>query len=79
MVCLTAKPIVDRLESDLQGKADVIRVDIRSSLGSDIAQQFQIDSVPTLAIFDESGIERWRQEGALPDRTAIMTFFGLAP
>ena len=79
MVCLTAKPIVDRLESDLQGTADVLRVDIGSSLGSDLAVRFQINSVPTLALFDESGNERWRQEGALPDRTAVMTILGLSP
>jgi thiol-disulfide isomerase/thioredoxin len=50
MQCLVAKPIVDGIEKDLQGKAKVIRVNLLSKIGKEIAERYDVRSIPTLLI-----------------------------
>lgn len=50
-----AKPIVDGLESNLAGKANVVRLDIMSSLGRQAAGHFGVRGLPTLLVVDGSG------------------------
>ena len=50
-----AKPIVDGIERDLEGRASVIRLSVVSEVGSRAAQQYGVRGVPTLIIFDGNG------------------------
>jgi thiol-disulfide isomerase/thioredoxin len=50
-----AKPIVDGLEKDLEGKADVIRLNAMTSIGRQAAAHFGARGLPTLVLVDGNG------------------------
>jgi thioredoxin-like negative regulator of GroEL len=50
-----AKPIVDGIENDLEGQAQVIRLNVMSDVGSRAAQRYGVRGVPTVLIFDGNG------------------------
>ena len=50
-----AKPIVDGLEKDLKGKADVIRLNAMTSIGRQAAAHFGARGLPTLVLVDGNG------------------------
>ena len=50
-----AKPIVDGIERDLEGRAQVVRLSVMSGVGAQAAQRYAVRSVPTLVIFDCDG------------------------
>lgn len=50
-----AKPIVDGLEADLAGQADVIRLDLLSAVGRQAASHFGVRGLPTLVLVDGQG------------------------
>ena len=50
-----AKPIVDGLEKDLAGKADVVRLNVFSSIGQQAAAHFGVRGMPTLIVVDGQG------------------------
>lgn len=49
--CKMLAPVLEGLSNDMEGKAKFIKVDIDQSL--DLANQFQISSVPTMVIFKD--------------------------
>ncbi|MDY7076232.1 MAG: thioredoxin family protein [Chloroflexota bacterium] len=65
-----AKPIVDGLERELEGQAQVVRLSVLSEMGRTVAQRHDIRAVPTFLIFDDQGRLIERQVG-LPDRSKI--------
>ena len=65
-----AKPIVDGLERELEGQAQVVRLSILSKLGQEAAQRYGVRGVPTFLIFDGQGNLIERQVG-FPDRGRI--------
>ena len=65
-----AKPIVDRLERELEGQARVVRVSVLSELGREVAQRHGVRGVPTFLVFDGQGNLIERQVG-FPDRGKI--------
>ena len=50
-----AKPIVDGLENDLQGRARVMRLNVLNSVGMNAARHFGVHAVPTFIVFDGQG------------------------
>jgi thioredoxin-like negative regulator of GroEL len=54
-MCLVAKPIVDGLESDLQGRAHVLRLNLLDSVGMSAARRFGVRAVPTFIVLDGEG------------------------
>jgi len=50
-----AKPAVDGLERNLQGRASVIRLDVTSQVGRQAAAYFGVRAVPTLLLVDAHG------------------------
>jgi thioredoxin-related protein len=50
-----AKPIVDGIEQDLEGRARVVRLSAMSEVGRQVARRYGVRGVPTLIIFDGSG------------------------
>ncbi|MCB0194443.1 MAG: hypothetical protein KDJ65_21010 [Anaerolineae bacterium] len=49
------KPIVDGLESDLEGKAELVRLDIMTSVGRQAASMYGVRGTPTLIVVDGQG------------------------
>jgi len=52
---LLAKPVVDRLEHELEGQAKLIRLDLMSAVGRQAAVRFRVRAVPTLVVVDGKG------------------------
>ena len=50
-----AKPLVDRLETNLAGKAEVIRLDLLSGVGREVAMRYGIHAVPSLVVINGQG------------------------
>ena len=69
--CLSAKPLLDRLENDLGDKARFIRIDINTDSGREIKANYDIELVPAVLIFDEKGNIVWRQTGTQPNSVSI--------
>lgn len=65
-----AKPVVDRLERELDGTAKVLRIDVMSRTGLALAREYGVSAVPTFIVFDGKGQVVYTQAG-LPDRAAI--------
>lgn len=56
---------MDRLEQDLQGKLNIIRVDIQSEIGRELIPLYGFEYTPTFIYFDAAGSEQWREAGGL--------------
>ena len=66
-----AKPIVDGLERELAGTAEVIRIDVMSALGRQVAGRHAVSGVPTLLVFDGQGQLEYRQGGP-PSKARVL-------
>jgi thioredoxin-related protein len=62
---------VDRIEEDLEGRAEVIRLSVMSDVGGALARRYGVRGVPTIIVFDGSG-EVIYAEAGIPDREAIV-------
>lgn len=60
-----AKPVVDGIEREVASQARVVRIDVNSRQGSELAQRFGVRGVPTLLVFDGSGSVVLSQVGRL--------------
>jgi thioredoxin-related protein len=58
-----AKPIVDGLEKQLNGKAQVIRLDVMSEVGRAAAAYYGVRGLPTLILVDGAGQTVYSQAG----------------
>jgi thiol-disulfide isomerase/thioredoxin len=70
MGCLAAKPIVNGIEKDLEGKAEVIRVNLSSEIGREVAARYGVSSVPTLLVL--TGDETIYRQTGMPDRRKVV-------
>ena len=59
------KPVVDGLEQELGNKIEIIRVDIQSPGGRELAPHYDFEYTPTFIMFDSKGNELWRSIGRL--------------
>lgn len=71
MSCLTAKPVVNGIEEDLEGTAPVVRLDIGSELGKEAARRYDVTSVPAILVLDGGGEVVHRTSG-VPDRDEVV-------
>jgi thioredoxin 1 len=63
--CKMMPPILKELKDNLKEAITIIKLDIDKN--PQVAQAYQIQSVPTLIIFQKGEI-RWRQSGVIPAR-----------
>jgi thioredoxin-related protein len=73
-----AKPVVDRLEQDLQGQARVVRLSITGPVGRALVSRYGVRGVPTFLLFDGSGKMVHYQVGRL-DSDRIKAEIGVLP
>lgn len=64
--------MVDGLERELGGRAKVVRLNVAEPAGSEAQARFQTTKVPAIIVLDTNGAERYRTEGKLPRRRAIL-------
>ena len=57
------KPIVDGLEKQLTGKAEVVRLDVMSEAGRAAAARYSVRGLPTLVLVDGQGQPIYSQAG----------------
>lgn len=60
--CKMMHPTIEALGKELAGKARILKIDIDKNEA--LANQFQIQSVPTLIIF-QKGEVKWRNSGVM--------------
>ena len=65
-----AKPVVDGLESDLQGRARVMRLNVLDSVGLSAARRFGVRAVPAFFVLDGQGEVAYAQVG-IPNRAEM--------
>ncbi len=58
-----AKPVVNRIETELDGKAEVIRLNLLSEVGRQAAARYGVRGVPTLVVVDSQGEVVYGQYG----------------
>ena len=64
--------MVDGLERELAGRAAVVRLNVAEPAGAEAQARFQTTKVPAIILVDTDGVERYRTEGKLPRRRAIL-------
>lgn len=67
--CKAQAPILKQVASEVEGRAKVIKIDVDKN--QQIAQQYRIQGVPTLAIF-KNGQIAWRQSGVM-DKASLVS------
>jgi thiol-disulfide isomerase/thioredoxin len=70
--CLATRPIVNRLEQEFGDRVDVLRLNVAEDVGMQARQRYESRMVPTILLLDADGVERYRAEGRLPHRKAII-------
>jgi len=65
-----AKPVVDGLERELEGRAQVLRLSVMDDVGGELAMRYGVSGVPTVVLLDGAGKVVLRQTG-MPDRDVI--------
>ncbi|MBS3740688.1 MAG: hypothetical protein KGY75_09905 [Candidatus Cloacimonetes bacterium] len=61
--CKMMKPIFAELEEELEGKANILLLEIADYRG--IANEYNVRVIPTQIFFDQNGEQYWRHEGFL--------------
>ena len=71
VACLSAKPGVDRLESQINNQITVIRINIQSDIGHKIKEQYNLTTVPSFVIFNSRGQKILEKSGIVPIKELI--------
>ncbi len=50
-----AKPVVDGIQKDLMGEAQVLRLNVMDDVGGQLALRYGVRSVPTFVLLDGAG------------------------
>ncbi len=65
LACTQMKPVVDRLEQELQGRVLFIRLNVQEEAGRELAALYGFQYTPTFIYLDAQGNEVWREVGRL--------------
>ena len=60
---MLAKPVVDGLEAEVEGKARVLRAKLSSTVGDALAERYDVGATPTFLAFDAKGRLVLRSQG----------------
>ncbi len=67
--CKMMKPIFAELEEELEGKANILILEIADY--RDLGNEYQVRVIPTQIFFDQAGKQYWRHEGFLSKEDII--------
>ena len=68
--CKVQAPVLKEVKDKLGDRVRIIKIDVDKNPG--VAQQFQVQGVPTLILFKQGQI-KWRQSGVVPVNILIQT------
>lgn len=68
--CKAMAPIVEQIGKEVQGKARVLKIDVDKN--QTLAARYQIQAVPTFAIFKNGNLV-WRHPGGTDKQTLLKT------
>lgn len=71
VACMILKPIVDRLEKELEERVEVVRIDVHGKNGRKLAAELDLEMVPAFIVLDKSGEETWRKVGLASRRELL--------
>jgi hypothetical protein len=74
---MAAKPIVDGIEGEFQGKLNVIRLNVQNPESQPFMLRYHFQYTPTFILFDQVGRERWRSVGSINVEDLRDTLSGL--
>ena len=66
-----AKPVVDGLEREVEGRAQVLRLNVMDGVGGQLAARYGVRGVPTFVLLDGDGQLVLTQVG-MPKREEIL-------
>lgn len=66
-----AKPVVDGLEKQFEGRLSVARVDVTTEDGEALCDKHGVRQIPAFLMLDPKGAVVFRQIGRAPDAVAI--------
>ncbi len=64
-LCLASEPNVKSLTSDVNGRAQILKLNVQDGLAIPLMREHNAFSTPTFIVFDDLGQEVWRQTGAI--------------
>ena len=67
-----AKPVVDGIERELEGKVQVVRLNVMDGVGGQLALRYGARGVPTIVVLDGAGEVVYVKIGS-PNRGEILT------
>jgi len=70
-VCMTMRPVVDRLEKDAGRQLQMLRVNVKDDVGAKLADKYEITFTPTFVLFGSSGVKE-DEYTLLLDRARVM-------
>jgi thioredoxin-related protein len=62
---MAAKPIVDGIEKEHQGRLSVIRINVQDEEFRSLLEQYNFQFTPTFILLDSSGRVIWRKVGSI--------------
>jgi thioredoxin 1 len=68
LMCLSVKPLVDKLESEFSGKVNFHRINIQSNKGKRLAERYNVTLVPTFIFISKTGKIIYRKSGTVPKK-----------
>jgi thioredoxin-related protein len=66
-----AKPVVDGIERELEGGAQVIRLNVMDGVGGQLALRYGVRGVPTMVVLDGAGEVVYAKTGS-PNRGEVI-------
>ena len=66
-----AKPVVNGIEQDLGENAEVIRINMLTSLGQQLSKRFEVVAVPTTVVLSGTGDIVYQHSG-IPNRETVV-------
>jgi hypothetical protein len=66
-----AKPVVDGIERELEGKAQVLRLSVMDDVGGQLAARYGARGVPTMVVLDGEGSVVYIRTGS-PNRGEVV-------
>ncbi|NIS80410.1 MAG: hypothetical protein GTO14_09435 [Anaerolineales bacterium] len=74
---MAAKPIVDGIEDEFQGRLNVIRLNVQDTESKPFMALYNFQFTPTFILLDQEGRERWRSVGSINVEDLRDTLSGL--
>ncbi len=75
-LCLASQPRVRSLESKIDGRAEVLKLNVQDPLSQPLMRRFNAFSTPTFVVVN--GDQVWQQNGALLDTGDALAALGLS-